>query len=287
MEPQEFDVDSLNFPESTDEATPVAQGNDETPTETVSVPDTVEVETPVVETKQDTAPEIKISDPPSQYDGESEIQYNLRKQIYDAGQAKAQAETTEEKSELAKHIKGLRMELGKSSKSHESIAPEIKIEANESFTQEQSEEELAKIALEKMGYVSKDKIEEMVKTMLQNQTTQDQHLSATKEFYSSHKDIAANPAQRETLERFVVDKFNITPQSTKQDLLIAMDMARTYLFPKTDTRVQRAAVSADKRDLVSISSNTQSVPTTNKNDIRASKALEEMGVSMKDMGWED
>jgi hypothetical protein len=84
----------------------------------------------------------------------------------------------------------------------------------------------------------------------------------------------------------VVDKFNITPQSTKQDLLIAMDMASSYLFPKNDTRSQRAAASADKRDLVGITSNTQSVPTTNKADERTAAGLKEVGMSMKDMGWD-
>lgn len=286
MEQDQFDVETLNFPEPTTEATPVAQeGNDKPVTETPSVPETP-VETVVAEpVKVETTPEIKISDPPSKYEGESDIQFNLRKQIFDAGQAKAQAESPEEKSELAKHIKGLRTELAKNHKS-EPVQPAQRIETSESqVTPEQSEEELAKEALRKMGYVSKDEIEAMVNNLVATKSTQDEHLSATREFYSSHKDIAANPAQREALERFVVEKFNITPQSTKQDLMIAMDMARGYLFPKNDTRAQRATESASKRDILNVSSNTQSVPTTSKVDEKLQAGLKDAGLTDAEMGW--
>lgn len=294
MEQETFDVDSLNFPEETT----VSTGNDEPVKEEPKVeaepviadpvkPEKVEIQ-PEVKPEPDTS-NIKISDPPSKYEGESDIQFSLRKQIFDVGQAKAQAETPEEKSELAQHIKGLRKELAVSHKSSDSVtlAPE-KIEANKSQAQAetQSEEELAKEALKKMGYLSKDEVAQMVVETLANQSRQDEHLSATQEFYSSHKDLASNPAQRQALERFVVEKFNITPQSTKQDLLIAMDMASGYLFPKNDTRSQRANTSAEKRELVGISSNTQSVPITNKADEKTAAGLKEVGLSPKDMGWD-
>lgn len=281
-----FDVESLGFPEI-NEGAEAQNGNEQVvetptqPTETVVEPAKVEEteaepEQPKSETT--TEPEVKISNPPSKYAGESDIQFNIRKQIYDAGQAKAQAETEEEKSALAQHIKGLRKELAMSSS---------KIEATElPKTEAQSEEELAKIALEKMGYVSKDKIEEMVQSMISNTSREAEHKQAIDEFYSSHKDIASNKSQKEVLERFVVEKFNITPQSTRQDLLIAMDMARSYLFPKVDTRAERAASSADKRDLVSISSNTQSATTVSKEDQKAAQVLQDLGISMKEMGWD-
>ena len=289
MNEETFDVDSLNFPEDTTETT----GN-ETVTPEPKVESDPVVETPTAEPVKETAPvteekpaEIKISDPPAKYEGESDIQYNLRKQIYDAGQAKAQATTPEEKSELANHIKGLRKELAINHKSSESVQTP-KIETNESQTvaEEQSEEELAKIALRKMGYLSKDEVEAMVQNLVTTKQTQEEHLSATREFYSSHKDIAANPAQREVLEKFVVEKFNITPQSSKQDLLVAMDMARSYLFPKNDTRSARANESASKRDILNVSSNTQSVPTVSKVDEKLQSALKEAGMSAEDMGWD-
>lgn len=290
MEPETFDVDALNFPELTTE-TP---GNDtqeakveasvETPKESTPEQET-KTEEKSVETPQDpVAPEIKISDPPSQYEGESDLQYNIRKQIYDAGQAKAQAETPEEKSALANHIKGLRKELAINHKSSDATPAPEKIEASQS-QEASTEEEQAKEALRKMGYLSKDEVAQMVQEITANQSRQSEHLTATQEFYATHKDIAANPAQKDVLEKFVVERFNITPQSSKQDLLVAMDMARSYLFPKVDNRAQRAAASADKRDLVSFSSNTQSAPSVSKTDEKLSSTMKEAGLDMKDFGW--
>lgn len=289
MEPIEFDVESLNFPETTTEST----GNDTPVTETPSVPETPvepaveKVETTPAQVKEVTTPEIKISDPPSKYEGESDIQFNLRKQIFDAGQAKAQAESPEEKSELAKHIKGLRTELAKNHKSTETVstAPQ-RIETSESqVTPEQSEEELAKEALRKMGYLSKEEVEAMVQNLVATKSVQDEHLSATREFYSSHKDIAANPALKAAIEDFVVQRMNITEKSSKQDLLIAMDVARNYLAPKNDTRAQRASESASKRDILNVSSNTQSVPTTSKVDEKLQSGLKDAGLTDAEMGW--
>lgn len=286
MESETFDVDALNFPEHTTEQT----GNDtqekvEAPVEAPkeSTPEPVIPAEPAEIPKDPVTPEIKISDPPSQFQGESDLQYNIRKQIYDAGQAKAQAETPEEKSALTNHIKSLRKELAINSKSSDAVsAPEI--EASQS-QEAPNEEDQAKEALRKMGYLSKDEVAQMVQEITANQSRQTEHLAATQEFYATHKDIAANPAQRDVLEKFVVERFNITPQSTKQDLLVAMDMARTYLFPKTDDRAQRAAQSADKRDLVSLSSNTQSVPVVSKTDEKLSSSMKEAGLDMKDFGW--
>jgi len=295
MEKDQFDVEALNFPELTND-TPT--GNEQA-VPTPSVPETPEVKTevipevkPEVKTEPEVKPEektetISVSNPPSRYENESDIQFKIRTDIWMVGQAKAQAETPEEKSELAKHIKGLRRELAFNHKS-DTVPTAQKIETSQSSVQEtKTEEELAKEALRNMGYLSKDEVEAMVQNLVSTTKTQDDHLQATQEFYSTHKDIAANQAQREVLERFVVEKFNITPQSTKQDLLVAMDMARSYLFPKTDTRAQRAAESADKRDLVSFSSNTQSVPVVDKADELTANALKGMGKSMKDMGWDD
>lgn len=299
MDQEKFDVDALNFPELTTET----KGNDQAVTDSPKVesePIVPAVETkpePEIETKvevkstevtpTDPVPtEIKISDPPSQYEGESEIQFNLRKQIFDAGQAKAQANTLEEKSELASHIKGLRKELAVNHKSSEAVQAPEKIEANESQTQGQSEEELAKIALKNLGYLSKDEVEQIIRENIANQSRQDEHLSATREFYSTHKDIASNHAQKEVLEKFVVEKFNITPQSTKQDLLVAMDMARSYLFPKVDNRSAKANESAAKRDILNVSSNTQSVPTSSKVDEKLQAGLKEVGLTDKEMGWD-
>jgi len=291
MDQETFDVGALNFPELTTETS----GNDtqvveqtetpvEAPKETVPEPVT-KTEEKSVETPTDpVTPEIKISDPPSQYEGESDLQYNIRKQIYDAGQAKAQAETPEEKSALAQHIKSLRKELALNHKSSDATPAPEKIEASQS-QEASTEEEQAKEALRKMGYVPKDEVAQMVQEIVAGQTRQNEHLTAAQEFYATHKDIAANPAQRDVLEKFVVERFNITPQSSKQDLLVAMDMARAYLFPKVDTRSQRASESADKRSLVDISSTTQSAPAVSKPDEKLNSTMKEAGLDPKEFGW--
>ena len=284
MESETFDVDALNFPELTTEPT----GNDtqeivEQSEPQKELPVEIKTEQPVETPKDTVTPEIKISDPPSQFEGESDLQYNIRKQIYDAGQAKAQAETPEEKSALAQHIKGLRKSLAINHKSSDAIsAPEI--EASQS-QEALNEEEQAKEALRKMGYLSKDEVAQMVQETLASQTRQAEHMTAAQEFYATHKDIAANPAQKDVLEKFVVERFNITPQSSKQDLLVAMDMARNYLFPKIDNRAQRAAQSADKRELVSFSSNTQSAPAVSKTDEKLASSMKDAGLDLKEFGW--
>jgi hypothetical protein len=284
MESETFDADALNFPELTAEPT----GNDTQEVKPVETPVEVVVEpviesTPVEIPKDPVTPEIKISDPPSQFEGESALQFNIRKQIYDAGQAKAQAETPEEKSALSQHIKSLRKELAINHKSTDAISAPEKIEASQS--QEVSEEEQAKEALRKMGYLSKDEVAQMVQEITASQSKQAEHLTAAQEFYATHKDLSANQAQRDVLEKFVVERFNITPQSSKQDLLVAMDMARSYLFPKVDNRAQKAAASADKRDLVSISSNTQSAPSVSKVDEKLQSTMKEAGLDLKEFGW--
>jgi hypothetical protein len=285
MENETFDAEALNFPELTDEVT----GNEPQVEPVVEVKEDPKPETtvePVTPEPKPTEPEvtdkISISDPPSKYEGESDIQHKLRTDIWLAGQAKAQAETPEEVSELAKHIKGLRKELALNHKSSEPLtAPEPQIETNES-----SEEDLAKEALKKMGYLSKDEVAQMVAELVTSKATQDAHLQATQEFYAMNKDVAPNPELKKSIENFVVNRMNITPESSKQDLLIAMDVARNYLAPRNDTRSQRAAQAADKRDLVGITSNTQSVPTTNKADEKTAAGLKELGLSPKDMGWD-
>lgn len=291
MEQETFDVDALNFPELATE-TP---GNDK---QEVKQPDEPKVETPeqevkteeksVEQPKEPVTPEIKISDPPSQYEGESDLQYNIRKQIYDAGQAKAQAESSEEKSALAKHIKSLRKELAINHKSSEAVQAPEKIEASQS-PEAPTEEEIAKEALRKMGYLSQEEVAKMLEEKFADKETQQrqsEHLNAANKFYATHKDIASNPAQKEALENFVVERFNITPQSTGQDILIAMDTARAYLFPKVDLRPKKAAESADKRSLVDFSSNTQSAPIVSKTDEKLASTMKEAGLDLKEFGWE-
>lgn len=285
-----FDADELGFPSLDEqvvtpqvEATPV-ETPQTTPAVEIKVEETLVEKTETVEQKapetETEVKEIKISNPPVQYEGESDIQFNLRTQLYNAGQAKAQATTDEEKSVLTQHMKELRKEMGKNS-----VTPKPEIETPSEKTEDLSEEEAAKQALKKLGVPDKDEVLNLVKEMIQSQKTEIEHSSAISEFYSKRQDIASDPEKVKMLENVVIQNFNVSPQTTKAQLLVAMDMAANYLFPKAN---KSAAVNtaAEKRDLLNISSNTQTVKTVSKEDERTSASLKEIGMSMKDFGWD-
>lgn len=226
--------------------------------------------------------DVKVTNPPTQYEGESDIQFGFRKQIYDAGQAKAMAETDEERSVLSKHIKDLRKGLAAA---NQQPAPQPQAQTPVETTQSQEpvdEIAQAKKVLNDMGYVSKDNLQQYVQEIVQGQSRQSEQHDAIRDFYSQRKDIATNPAQREALERLVVEKFNITPQSTKQDLLLAMDMGANYLFPKQNQTVA-ARQAADKRDLVNFSSNTTANADQKGVDDKTRSELKAIGWSDEDI----
>lgn len=294
-----FDVDSLGFSETIDESSEATETNTEsaeTVKETEKEPDTKQEvkeesqETKVEETKEvepDTekkAEDIKISNPPKKYEGETEIQHNLRTQIYNAGQAKAQAETEEEKSLLSQHISGLRKELAKVSSQQKVEAtqlPETKVTETSDTTNEVSEEEQIKTTLKKLGFLTAEEAEARALEIVNKATKSQEHDSAIQKFYQTRKDIASNPEDRKTLENLVIQKFNITENSSGSDILVAMDMAASYLFPKTDNRSSNAQSAAEKRDLLNFSSTTKGdTKGIDKNDKKAKDAL-------KDIGWTD
>ncbi len=288
-----FDVDSLGFSDTVDETTPET----ETKVEETKVEETVEKEQEETkqevkeETVEETKPteetkEVKISNPPTRHENETDIQYNLRTQIYNAGQAKAQAETEEEKSLLSKHISGLRKELAIASSQPkvEATQPqETKAETSQT-TGEVSEEEQIKAQLKKLGFLTAEEAEAKAREIVQQSTRGQEHESAIQQFYQSRKDIAANPENKRSLENLVIQKFNITENSSGADILVAMDMAASYLFPKNDNRASNAQAAAEKRDLVNFSSNTKSdAKGIDKNDQRTKDTLKDIGWTEEDL----
>lgn len=288
-----FDVDSLGFSDTIDETVSAETTNQE---QTEKVEETQEKEQEqeqkqetrqseeVKETPVEQSKEVSISNPPRRHGNETDIQYSLRTQIWNAGQAKAQAETEEEKSLLAKHILGLRKELAKSS------SQQTKVEATQSqettkteseTTNEVSDEEQIKAAIKKMGFLTAEEAEARALDIVNKTTRGQEHSSAIQQFYQSRKDIATNPVQREMLEKLVIEKFNITESSSGNDVLVAMDMAASYLFPKTDNRASNAQAASEKRDLVNFSSTTKGdIQGIDKNDKKTRDTL-------KDIGWTD
>ena len=282
---EEVNVEELGFPEISTEPT----GNDvkfesepkvefKEPVVEPTIPTEVPVSLtePAKEKEPEINQDVKVTNPPTRHTEESDIQFNLRKQIYDAGQAKAMTTSDEEKSFLSQHIKELRTNLAKSSVTTPVKVTQETVEATPS--QPVDEIAQAKKVLNDMGYISREDLPQYVNELIQGQSRQSEQQEATRDFYGLRKDIASNPAQREALERLVVEKFNISPQSTKQDLLIAMDMAAGYLFPKQNL-APAARQAADKRDLVSFSSNTKSEGTPSGVDDSTRKELISAGWS--------
>jgi hypothetical protein len=282
---EKIDVESLNFPEDTTDTEVTPQEGNEQPvveqkTEEPAKEPVIEKTETKVETKEVTNPtekEVKISNPPQKYEGETDIQFNLRQQIYNAGQAKAQADTDEEKSILSKHISSLRKELAQSSKS-------TKVETTQSQPEpakvEDDDKEQIKQSLREMGFLPADEVEARAMQMIAQQSRQQEHISATKEFYSVRKDIASDPIKKEILEKIVVERFNITPNTTGEELKTAMDMAAMYLFPKQSISAG-AREAADKRDLYNTGSPVRSDEKSNQ------KVDDKTRSALKSQGWSD
>ena len=283
-----FDVDSLGFSDTVDETITTET---ETKVEETKVEESVAQEKEI-EQKQETVEEtktteetkeIRISNPPTRHPNETDIQFNLRTQMYNAGQAKAQAETPEEKSELSKHISGLRKELAKASSQPkvETTQPQEANTGTPETSPDVSEEEQIKSQLKKLGFLTAEEYEAKTLEIVQKSTRGQEHESAIQQFYQSRKDIAVSPENKRALENLVIQKFNITENSSGADILVAMDMAASYLFPKNDNRSSNAQAAAEKRDLVNFSSNTKSDSKgIDKNDQKAKDTL-------KDLGWSD
>lgn len=225
--------------------------------------------------------------PPTQYEGESETQFNLRLQLFNAGQAKANATTEEEKSLLTEEIKKIREAMsGKKS-------TETTVDTQDTTDDIFKTEEEKKTALEnirKLGFYSKedvekllnDKFEEVSKKLNQNQieTRAKEHSDAIKEFYTLRSDIASDKSQREMLEKAVIERFKITPDTTKQELTVALDMMANYLFPKSN-KTEKAKAAQDKVDLVNITG-SQGDKTVSKKGVDPENAK-----VLKAQGWSD
>lgn len=223
--------------------------------------------------------------PPTQYEGESETQYQIRTEIWRAGRAKAAAETEEEKSLISQHIKELRKGLGEASIKAKQTQTTVETTENQAVTNP-DEEEAARVALEKLGYIDKKGIEAMVQQALQAkqaETAAQEHTQAISEFYKSRPDITADSNRKAILENYVIENFNITPNTTKRQLSAHLEMAANYLFPKVN-KSANAQEAAAKRAIVNASSNTKTDVSTESmaSDLRKLGFTED---DIKNSGW--
>lgn len=270
MEEQTFNVADFSFEDPTTETTEQKQEPKE-----------------VVEEKKEVEPQIentqKATQQPQRFEGESDTQYGLRLQLFTAGLAKADA-TDEEKSLITEQMKLIRKQLsnGKPTETTPTETQEGTIE---------SEEEKKVIAenLRQLGYLNQDEVKKLLDEAL-GKVTQKQdaviyeqrykeQTEGIKEFYSRRPDIASNKESRSQLEQIVMEKFKITPDSTKDEILLAMEMVANFAFPRTD-RSAVARETQEKIDVMNISGGNRSSGQ--------SYAVEDDTIkTLKEAGWSD
>ena len=271
MEEQTFNVADFSFEDPTTE----------TPEPKTEPKEVVEEKKEVVEPKTESTQ--KATQQPQRFEGESDTQYGLRLQLFTAGLAKADA-TDEEKSLITEQMKLIRKQLS-NGKPTETTPTEI-----QSGTIE-SEEEKKVIAenLRQLGYLNQDEVKKLLDEAL-GKVTQKQdaviyeqrykeQTDGIKEFYNRRPDIASNKESRSQLEQIVMDKFKITPDSTKDEILLAMEMVANFAFPRTD----RSAVARETQEKIDV----MNISGGNRNSGQSYEVESDTIKTLKDAGWSD
>lgn len=274
MEQETFNVADFSFEDPTTETTEQKQEPKEV----------VEEKKEVVEPKTESTQ--KATQQPQRFEGESDTQYGLRLQLFTAGLAKADA-TDEEKSLITEQMKLIRKQLS-SGKPTETTPTET-----QSGTIE-SEEEKKVIAenLRQLGYLNQEEVKKLLDEAL-GKVTQKQdavlyeqrykeQTEGIKEFYNRRPDIASNKESRSQLEQIVMEKFKITPDSTKDEILLAMEMVANFAFPRTD-RSAVARETQEKIDVMNISGGNISSGQSYEVESDTIKTLKEAGWSDQDI----
>ena len=271
MEQETFNVADFSFEDPTTETTEQKQEPKEV----------VEEKKEVVEPKTESTQ--KATQQPQRFEGESDTQYGLRLQLFTAGLAKADA-TDEEKSLITEQMKLIRKQLS-NGKPTETTPTEI-----QSGTIE-SEEEKKAIAenLRQLGYLNQDEVKKLLDEAL-GKVTQKQdaviyeqrykeQTDGIKEFYNRRPDIASSKESRSQLEQIVMDKFKITPDSTKDEILLAMEMVANFAFPRTD----RSAVARETQEKIDV----MNISGGNRNSGQSYEVESDTIKTLKDAGWTD
>jgi len=274
MEQETFNVADFSFEDPTTETTEQKQEPKEV----------VEEKKEVVEPKTESTQ--KATQQPQRFEGESDTQYGLRLQLFTAGLAKADA-TDEEKSLITEQMKLIRKQLS-SGKPTETTKTETQVGTIE------SDEEKKVIAenLRQLGYLNQEEVKKLLDEAL-GKVTQKQdavlyeqrykeQTEGIKEFYSRRPDIASNKESRSQLEQIVMEKFKITPDSTKDEIILAMEMVANFAFPRTD-RSAVARETQEKIDVMNISGGNRSSGQSYEVESDTIKTLKEAGWSDQDI----
>lgn len=233
-----------------------------------------------IETPAEAKKEVSL---PSRYEDESDTQYDLRTKLFLTGQAKANAETPEEKSVLVQEMKRIREDLAKVNKKE--TTPQSVTVTDPAPTP--SEQEDAVKIIKNLGFKTAEEInadiEKLINDRLQSQEVmarRSEQDSAIKEFYTARKDIFSDQSKRDNLEGYVLEMFKEQlPNMNKAQLARALDMSANYLYPKTSIARQSEAAQA-KTDLLNISGSQGG-------DIKPSTVSDNSKQKLKDIGWSD
>lgn len=277
--PQEV-LDGIKFDEPASEVTPQPNPVPDTPAqEPVATPPATPVPeptnaSPAVETPKE--PTL-----PARYGGESDTQYDLRTKLFIAGQAKAGTEDPAEKSLISKEMKKIREDLAKANQ----VTPP-------SPTSQPSEDERASAikTLNELGFKTEDQVLEAARRLIQEETLSQQASSrrqeqdtAISEFYKHRDDIFVDDAKRTSLENYVLQMFGPQlPNMGKQQMLQTLDMAASYLYPRSDIN-KKIEQANTKIAALDIHGNQGGDPTTPTVDSNTKQKLVDMGWSEKDL----
>lgn len=227
--------------------------------------------------------EDKVARQPTRYEGESDTQYSLRVQLFNAGLAKSQAETDEEKSLINERIKEIRSQMYPKNNPTETTKQEV---TDTELFQTEEEKKAAIENLRKLGFVSQEEVQKQIQEVVES-VRKEQMLSkheanvrsqqeGIKEFYSNRPDIASNPEAKQIVEKTVLRLFNITPDTSKEEIMQALEMSASYLFPNNRSQVAQKA--QEKIALMNISGSNKSQPSTVSDDLTS---------TLKASGWSD
>lgn len=259
------------------------KGTGDTPNQNQDVKPT-EVETVTEPTEnQETPTDENAPKPPTRAENESDYQYNSRVEMWHTNQAIKNPETSEdEKSILRNHLKDLRSGLGKDSGKSDTSTVDVQTPVNETF----SEEDGAAVIeyLKKQGFMTNDEVqqklaavrEETIRELKTRQVVED-HGKAISNFYSTRKDIASDPVAKQSLENFVIQNYNVSPETPADKLATYLDMAASYLFPR-----QKTVTRETKSDVLDVSGSqgaSQKVAGKGLDD-ETDKKLKQKGVNM-------
>ena len=228
--------------------------------------------TPVTPNEGET--KVEAVQPPTRYESETDTQYNLRVQLFNVTQAKKDPSATdEEKSILSEEMKKIRTAMAGQSKQ----APENSNPAKVFETEEQ--ERNAVENLKKLGFYTKEDIDKAMEERLSRISSESkiqEQSDAIDAFYVSRPDISADKFKKEQVEKWVLSNFKITPQSSKKEIELALDMTANYLFPRGQSK---AKANEEKVNLVNISGGNS--------DTSKSTMSDSTYKILKENGWSD